>query len=245
MSKSYPEIAPSNTFCESDFVEAEGMLNCYLLEGHIVQGRVNLQKEFCQSWLGMKLRYEDCREHFLTFQSVLTTNPYHSLPDVNYRTTEREGFGFFSTGFSSLECGAYAAHILGAVLNPRRIRIKSPTQLSCTTKDICLRLLQHLPSAAFVQSLTKTFDHPNYKLWSEVRNVLSHRTMLDKDVFVGGVKDGEVIVTLPSGLTFNWSADTFRHLFTWLDESLTEYIRTARNIVHELCKDDDILAAVE
>jgi hypothetical protein len=138
-------------------------------------------EHFHDSWLAGGYRYCTCAEHDAAFRASIE-RAGNSPPQSEHYVQERELFGFFVSGLTTIECFAYSCYALGAVLDVASFPIENLRAL--TVKTTSNRFAQCFPNDPISQTLVKLIKDKEYKDWVDARNILAHRSLPKRKVTV-------------------------------------------------------------
>ena len=172
-------------------------------------------------WNAVAYRFKACEEANESFKASLSNHGASPPPEERF-SQERWLFEFFTSGQAVLESFAYASYAVGTLLQPQHFQMLSAKDL----RKITVKRTFELYKVAFPQEMvTATFDalvhDPSWEEWTEVRNVLAHRSAPGRTFAIGGGTPG-----MATWKTFNFAieealtADRKR----WLAETLTGLI---------------------
>ncbi len=135
---------------------------------------------------GVAYRFRAASEYCREFEDLFQA-PGGAAPGVEvvYRQ-ERALFGFFVSGLACLESFSFALYALGAFYKPRKFGLSSGHLKSITPLDVADRLGRHWPGALVSTQMAALIKDDTFKVWNSIRNVLSHRAVPPRTIWVGG-----------------------------------------------------------
>ena len=102
---------------------------------------------------------------------------------INLYNQEKELFGFFVTGLSTIESYAYGTHFLLAIVHPKLFPVNNLKKIEPRfTQE---RLTRHLLSEPLAKTFKKLVADPQFCKWETVRNALAHRGLPRRNVTLG------------------------------------------------------------
>lgn len=116
---------------------------------------------FASAWNGVAYRLRAAHEHAEAFE---TSNkvPLVPIPNARYRQDD-DLFGFATAAVSAIECFCFAAHCIGALLNPKVFLHSSTTDLKFYPEQVRDRLSAAYPDASLTTKLVNSLAGPNYR----------------------------------------------------------------------------------
>jgi len=106
---------------------------------------------------------------------------------------ERDLFGFFNSGFSVLESAFYGLFALGAFVVPAAFPINTPKDQQRISPSSTFDALRKTFAKEPIVTVTSTIlSDTAYLEWREVRNILTHRAVPGRTVFLGIGGDDEL-----------------------------------------------------
>jgi hypothetical protein len=134
--------------------------------------------EFAGGWNGLAHRLRACSDYSEAFARSL--REHGPAPEHEERhLQERALLGFFVSGLSALESHGYGLNALGWMLRPSDagFRMESDDDRKRVTLACTRQLFRtHFREAAITARLGEVLDSEEFDSWSQVRNVLAHRS---------------------------------------------------------------------
>lgn len=148
-----------------------------------------LYDHYSGAWNAVAYRYEDAVEAGQRFNSSIVEFGA-SPPFLERQKQEKDLYSFYTNGISAIESACYAAFTIGAFISPsdfpmetaRQQRRISPNHTHASYK-------QTFPGDKFLDVFEALFSNQSYLQWSDVRNILTHRTAPGRRMFVGIADD--------------------------------------------------------
>lgn len=135
-----------------------------------------LYSEFAGAWNAVSYRYFAAIEYGESFSQSIKAHGSSPTPMQRY-AQERDLFGFFCNGISTLESFYYGAFAIGSHLQPTVFPFASAKDLRRVTPgNTCGAFEKAFPGLPITATLRAVFDDPVHDEWSDIRNVLTHRT---------------------------------------------------------------------
>ena len=136
----------------------------------------NSWEQYGGAWNAVAYRYYTCAEHdaeFTTLIKSLGVTP--SLKDRYLQ--ERELFGFFVTGLSTIESLCYGLFAIASNINAKEFAFKNVSDYRrVNPENTCKSFKNAFPNDAISRTLNMLIASQQFKDWKEIRNVLAHRT---------------------------------------------------------------------
>jgi hypothetical protein len=147
------------------------------------------RKLFAGGWNAVRYRYLACAEHDQDFTCSIQQERTH----LERYHQERDLFGFFVTGLSTIESLCFALHAIGSIVKPNEFPIGTEQDLKeitpASTARRFAKSFQGDPLTTALKQLTKSQD---FIEWSRLRNILAHRATPGRAIYVGGPQDGRI-----------------------------------------------------
>jgi hypothetical protein len=172
-------------------------------------------------------RFMACHEDLRTFVESWRTKSPASFEGIYLR--DRALFGMFTAGVSCVESTCYALHalashpsVLGVPFSESEQRASSPRRLRQVLSD-------YSRGKALSVALDALLDSPEWKTWLELRNRMSHRSNLPRNVY--GMS-GDVpppakalqYAATSSSAALTGEIEDLEALFTWLTDAIRELL---------------------
>jgi len=134
--------------------------------------------QFRLAWHSVVYRFAAMAEHDEGYRRAFP--PTNSINPYNQ---EKELFGFFVTGLSTIESYAYGTHFLLAIVHPKLFPVDNLKKIEPRfTQE---RLTRHLLSEPLAKTFKKLVADPQFYEWETVRNALAHRGLPRRNVTLG------------------------------------------------------------
>jgi len=179
-------------------------------------------------------RFRAANEYWQAYKSSWTNcGPNVDFEEIYER--ERNLYGMFSSGVSSIECTAYSIAALLSHPSVLGMAFGQAEQRACSPK----KLAQWVSGQAATQSLKSALDSvvnaPEWKCWVDLRNRMTHRSNLPR------VVQGAVGNAPPPAKAIHFAAtsstddiegelDDFDELHTWLADTVRLLLREGRAV---------------
>jgi hypothetical protein len=130
---------------------------------------------YASGWNSVAYRFIECAHHSDSFTASIQI--YGAAPPPDRRVNQEiELFGFFVSGFSTLESFCFSASAIAHILRPGRFPIATPDHLKAispsSTRD---RFAAEWPAQAVTGALIALQANPGFAEWRDIRNALAHR----------------------------------------------------------------------
>lgn len=174
--------------------------------------------EFAGGWNGIKYRFLACNEHKRAFtESIKLFSP--SPPFPHRYIQERELFGFFTTGLSTIECFCYSLYSIASIINSKEFPIDDASLRYVTPSNVKNKFSK---DEAFKYSkikieLEKLIGEEKYNEWCSIRNILVHRSSPGRHFFYGGEHHGKTKWMKEISIDVNTTSSRF----DWLKNKIT------------------------
>jgi hypothetical protein len=194
----------------------------------------NLLDHYQGAWNAIAYRFRACAEHSDAFtasiQRVGVANPL----EERYNQ-ERDLFGFFLSGLSTLESAAYAFFAIGSILDSSQF----PMQTNADLRKVSLRFTgdkyaAFYPTDALTTKLVQLQTSPEFEAWGSLRNILAHRTAPGRHHinsatinFATGAVTNQQTKAEMKGLAVPLDNTTTVTRRSWLSQTLNEVVDAA------------------
>jgi hypothetical protein len=148
----------------------------------LLAGQAELSREFGAAWNAVAYRFQAVVEHGESVSASLSKHGAGPPSEERYRQ-ERDLYGFFASGYSTLEAAFYGLHFVGAYLRPDLFQIKNKRQIGAPSGKL---FTAAFPADQLGAVWAIILEDPAYKTWGEIRNVLIHRTAPGRAIKFGG-----------------------------------------------------------
>ena len=190
-------------------------------------------REFAGGWNAVAFRFKDCIDHSAEFTNLIAAFPSPGHPERYFQ--ERELFGFFVSGLSTLESAAYAMYFIAVIAYPSRFNLQADLR-KVEPCGIVKQLLsvQELSCEPLTMVLQSLIGDSKYKDWKDIRNILCHRAHPGRSCFAGGEFNGKTLWS--KGVEINELTTLTRA--QWLQGVVTKLIVSAADfcLSHLDCK---------
>lgn len=175
--------------------------------------------QFRLAWHSVVYRFAAMAEHDEGYRKAFPPTSF-----INLYNQEKELFGFFVTGLSTLESYAYGTHFLLAIVHPELFPVNNLRDIE---PGFTQKHLESIPSEPLAQAFKELVTNPQFREWETVRNYLAHRGAPRRNVTLGSPgsdiwevkkKDTEDRFYMP--LTRNLTTVHRK----WLSETLSELL---------------------
>lgn len=175
--------------------------------------------QFAGSWNAVAIRFLSCVEHDVKFTESIK-KAGNSPPHPERYFQERELFGFFVTGLSTIESFCYGLYAIGSILKPLDFPFQKPKDMkNVTPEDTFERFKNKYKGEKITLALNQLIDSSEYKEWKEIRNILAHRIAPGRSFHHGGSHHGETLwikgIQIDNNTTVSrrkWLAKTFSNI---------------------------------
>lgn len=168
--------------------------------------------QYAWSWNAVAYRFLACTEHDRAFTYSIKKFGISPKPPERY-LQEKNLFGFFVTGLSTLESLLYSLYPIASVIKPPYFPIATEKDLrSITPEKTTNKFKKHFGGQNINCILKKLIDDKNYKDWKNIRNILIHRIARGRDFSNGGNHSGKALWI--DGIPIN--EYTTSSLYKWL-----------------------------
>ena len=194
---------------------------------------------YASAWNGVAIRLRSAIEYDAEFGhhiSISTAPEYEVL-----YAQERALFDCITATLSCIECFYVATYCLGSVISPKNFPLQIPKDLNKYPHQVADSYHKWSSGDSFSQLLSTIANSKECKALSELRNTLSHRGVLVREVYLSTVSDTPANVpsnpkSLANDFNFdaplssqttsvhvNWVSQTTSHLTTSLSQFLALY----------------------
>ena len=193
-----------------------------------IHGRVSSKKDshpdpwtHCAgAWNAVAYRFISCAEHDEAFTASVGAHG-NSPPQPQRYMQEKDLFGFFVTGFASLDSFCYGAYAFAAMVRPLDFNLADPRLINRErTED---KFSTSFPTEALTRALAALKEDPDFKKWKDIRNILAHRTVPGRRFSRGGSEDGTAL--WHNGITIDQTTTSSRR--QWLAGTLRDLLEAA------------------
>jgi hypothetical protein len=146
-----------------------------------VTQRGPMSNDYAGAWNAVPYRYLAMIEHSDAFAASIKQHGPAPVSEERYRQ-ERDLFGFFTNGLSTLESAFYGTFAIGHCLDAAAFPLHEPRDITPTfTRD---RYSKTFPGDALVTTFDAVLNSAVYKELRDLRNVLAHRTASHRHIFL-------------------------------------------------------------
>ncbi len=141
------------------------------------------QKDFNQQprswaldgWQGVAYRFRSCAEHYESYVESLDWHGNTIIEPERY-LQERDLFGFFVDGLAVIECLSFSLFAISMFAEPDNFVVQTARDLkNINPKSVSVKLVKVFPKAEVSDLLRSVVALPEFREWSDTRNVLAHR----------------------------------------------------------------------
>ena len=185
------------------------------------------RKLFASGWNAVRYRYLACTDHDRDFTHSIQQEQTH----LERYHQERDLFGFFVTGLSTIESLCFALHAIGSIINPTKFRIRTDQDL---TKIDPAKTARRFAASFQADSLTTALEHwtnsEEFAEWRRLRNILAHRATPGREIYLGGPRNGSIEwsgIRIDQDTTASrrrWFSGTVRGLLEAADAFTVKYL---------------------
>lgn len=194
------------------------------------------QGHFIGSWKATAYRFRACESHCRAFTRSMAAFGSAPLESEQYRQ-DTDLFGFFVNGLSALESLYYCLFAVGSRLSPTDFPFVTDKDLRrVEPTSVVSAFGTAYRSDALTVALQRVLAMPEYAEWKEVRNVLAHRVVPGRTIYIGNVParmpPHELRV---SGLRIPLTDQTTATRRAWLAPILTDVLLQADGFAARYC----------
>lgn len=135
--------------------------------------------QFAAAWNSVRYRFLSCTEHSEAFTKAIKeagTPGVTPQTENSWYTQQKELFGFFVTGITTIECLCYGLFAVGSILNAQQFPIATPNDLrAIKARSTTRKFTIVFPNEVVSSALQQVTNSQEFKDWGEVRHVLIHR----------------------------------------------------------------------
>lgn len=140
--------------------------------------------QFAGAWNAISYRMRALEVTGAEFTASLTAHGAAPAAEERYRQ-EQALFNFFASGYSAFEAFFYGTYAIGTMLNAAEFPFATAAdQRRVNSTRTIERYERVFLTDPFVEALRSVTTDASYRQWSEIRNVLSHRTTPGRRLFV-------------------------------------------------------------
>jgi hypothetical protein len=185
--------------------------------------------QFRLAWHSVVYRFAAMAEHDEGYRKAFPPTSF-----INLYNQEKELFGFFVTGLSTLESYAYGTHFLLAIVHPELFPVNNLRKIE--PKFTQERLEKYLGSEPLAKTFRRLVTGPQFRKWEAVRNALAHRGAPRRKVTLGKpgsdiweVKKNDIEDKFYMRLTRNLTTVHRR----WLSKTLSKLLKETLSFVEK------------
>ena len=141
-------------------------------------------KEFAGGHHGVKYRLRACYDHSDQFVSLFDQFGVGPARIEDRVGQESNLFGFFSSGLSALECFGYCIHFMASLINSTDFQTTNLKAI--TLKSTSTAFAVAYPTEGITTAIQVTLNSDEFSKWSDLRNILSHRSAPVRNFFMSG-----------------------------------------------------------
>jgi len=146
--------------------------------------------EYMFAWNAVAYRFSALAEHDEKFRSA-----FSGTGAKDRYIQERELFGFFVTGLSTIEAFSYGLYFLLSVEHPDSFPVDNRRAITVKKTTGCLRAA--LPDEPLTPRLEDLLIDQTFISWEEIRNVLAHRGAPGRNISLGSSEDTWKLEDIP------------------------------------------------
>jgi len=190
--------------------------------------KIDVWKEFAGASNLIGWRFRSSYENMMSYvESWRTYGADVDFEELYFR--ERALFGMFVSGVSCIESTCYAAYALASHPNLLGVPFGDAEQKRCNPARLKTAILPHPPAHALAAALTSLIDAQEWSLWVGLRNRMTHRSNLPRNIHgaVGApAPPARALQFAATSSTPAFEADEshLEVLFLWLSQSLTQLL---------------------
>ncbi len=168
------------------------------------------------------------------YDQVFTTsfnNAGGAPPADDYYQQETALFIFFTTGLSCLESFFFAIHAHASYYKPKDFGLEKKQLMSVKPKTVATRFKEIWPESDLTKSMNKLVSSKEFKDWKELRNILSHRVVIPRQITIhmNGQPNEVIWQSIMAGseipnVQLNQLTTATRR--TWLSNQLIDLVKT-------------------
>ena len=126
-------------------------------------------------WQGVAYRYRSCAEHYESYFESLARHGHTILEPRRY-CQERDLFGFFVDGLAAIECLTFSLFAISMFAEPDEFVVRNGHDLrTIKPKSVSAKLAKVFPDEEISALTRRVVAGPEFKEWSDARNILAHR----------------------------------------------------------------------
>ncbi len=199
----------------------ESMVQLGYLESHR-----DLWLEWAGAWNGIAYRYGFCCECNVSYTESIKKYT-NSPPSIERYNQEVIIFNFFTNGFSVIECFCYALFAITSIIDPGNFPLVTPKDKKIVTYNVLIdKLEKHFQKEDITKRLRQLVGSSEFAEWSDIRNVLAHRSTPPRAFRLGGPRDRQT-----SWGQINLDENTMAHRLQWLSENLSLLLNDTNTFV--------------
>jgi hypothetical protein len=143
-----------------------------------------LYEQYVGAWNALAYRFRSSVDYGDAVVASLMAHGTAPKAEERYRQ-ERALFGFFSSGFSTMESTFYGLFAIGAFITPTAFPLTTPKeQQQVSPKRTTEAFTNAFAGDPILQAFATLFADPSFQRWREIRNVLTHRTAPGRRLYV-------------------------------------------------------------
>lgn len=159
----------------------------YLLE--VMRGDSVERTLMGNGFQGVAYRFRAAIEYGGEFEALLGAPGGAAPPVDTVFRQERALYGFFVTGLSCLESFSFALNALGAYYKPAarpdEFAVSHDRLRHVGLPSVAASLHRCWPGALISEQTTKLIKDDTFRVWNRIRNVLSHRVVPPRTIYLG------------------------------------------------------------
>jgi len=180
--------------------------------------------QYAGAWNAVGYRFLSCTNHNRSFTESIQRAGNAPPPSERY-IQERNLFGFFVSGLSTIESLLYGLYAIASIIMAEEFPIATVKDLkSINPEKTKNKFKAHFTNQSITDFLKRLIDDRNHKDWRDIRNILAHRASPGRHFSIGGNNIGKAlwINGIPinektTSLRFKWLADAIINILNEID----------------------------
>ncbi len=221
---------PPPDFPAETYNKVNECINKYI-EKHKASYRVP-RMHFGLGWNGVGYRYRAMLEYDKEFICSICRSKNFPSHEELYNQ-EKALIGFFTNAVSVIECFFFSSYCIASIIKPSKFMLEKDANLRFYPNDVKETFISSFKNDHFTEQLISCCEASNYIQMKNIRNVLSHRGIIPRNIHMGGDNNG--LITMPSNpqsLSNQWKLDfprdenTTSQFRKWLSNTLNELVES-------------------
>lgn len=187
------------------------------------ESHFDVWSELAASWNAVAYRFYACAEYNEAF--IASVQQTFSPPPLARYAQERDLYGFFVNGLSTIESFCYALWAIASTLKPAVFLFNMPEhRRSISPETTADKFSSHngYKEEPLAQTLQNLRTASEFVEWKEIRNILAHRSAPSRTFNEGGSNSGTA--SWFKGLAFDQNTTALR--YEWLVTKLSDLLET-------------------